>query len=130
MDQIALDGRLETESQYASPARGRGRLLMSDSGVEWEIRKLLGGRRDRASWAQMHTFSREGPSLLIAWSIYDGERPLMSLCQFKGTMKDALQAVRVAHLHLSESNWRADWADGTTAGARLDEVWAREWEPL
>ena len=67
MAELVLAGRLDVESQSGKPTRGRGRIVLSESGVTWEVSKLLSWQIDHASWSEVHTFGRDGGSLHIAW---------------------------------------------------------------
>jgi hypothetical protein len=127
MDELVLDGRLDVESQYAKPVRDRGRLLLSESRVTWEIPRFLGGRTDSASWWEMHTFGRDGKSLHIARAHrFEGPGELLALLRFDSDLNSCTKAVNVARLHLSRENWRTDWQ---SPDSRLDEVWTRDWGP-
>jgi len=143
---IALQGWLNVQSQYANPISGRGQLIVSDTGVEWQIRRFLGGRRDAAAWYEMYTFGREGSVLHITWLSISSpgfgdpflnptpaqleeafESALMTAVRFKGQQSGCLQAMAVARAHLSSSGWKSDWV--SPEGVHLGEVWARDWVP-
>jgi hypothetical protein len=55
MDDLVLEGRLDTVLQCGDPFRGRGRLVISDLGVRWEIRRaFFGARYSQGSWNEIH----------------------------------------------------------------------------
>jgi hypothetical protein len=129
MAELVLAGRLDVESQSGKPTRGRGRIVLSESGVTWEVSKLLSLWIDHFSWSEVHTFGRDGGSLHIAWEKrFEGPASkLPAALTFDGDRNSSKKAIDVARVHLPSQNWRSVW---TSPDARLDEVWARDWGSL
>jgi hypothetical protein len=129
MAELVLAGRLDVESQSGKPTRGRGRIVLSESGVTWEVSKLLSWQIDHASWSEVHTFGRDGRSLHIAWEKrFEGPASkLPAALTFDGDRNSCKKAIDVARVYLPSQNWRSVW---TSPDARLDEAWARDWGPL
>jgi hypothetical protein len=108
------------------PIRGKGRLVASDHGLRWEVTGLIRRRTDGSSWADMHTFGRQGNTLNIAWLNETEMGPLMSAFTFEADLQQAQQVENIARQHLDSTNWRVGYESPDTG--RWDAMWAKRWK--